>query len=392
MKLIKTFKDSYSYFYFLASLGSGGLAVSFFMYLMFMVPHKGSAMVTWAHIYPYLEKMNFVSFLIIIAMIGILYFAYWHFKLLFWNVYQHINFKKTSAYEKLRSSNAEVTLMTMPLTYAMTINVFFILGAVFVPGLMNYADYLMPFALLGFIIIGIYALKIFGSYFVRLMIEGSYDFDKNNNLSQMISIFAFGMIAVGFAAPGAMSSNLQISAIGLFLSIFFLVVAATLALIKITFGMYSILHHGISKETSVSLWIMVPILTLMDITLMRATFGFYHGFLHNQPTNAWLFVLSSAILSLQLMFAYIGYATMKKVNYFKDYIFGELKSPASYAIICPFVAFFVSGMFFIFYGVLNSKIIEIFSLPYFILLIPFSCSQILGIIVILKLNKKLLSR
>jgi hypothetical protein len=33
--------DNYSPLYFLASLGVGGLTVTFFMYLMLWVPHKG---------------------------------------------------------------------------------------------------------------------------------------------------------------------------------------------------------------------------------------------------------------------------------------------------------------------------------------------------------------
>ena len=33
--------DNYSTLYFLASLGAGGLTVTFFMYLMFWVPHTG---------------------------------------------------------------------------------------------------------------------------------------------------------------------------------------------------------------------------------------------------------------------------------------------------------------------------------------------------------------
>ena len=39
---------------------------------------------------------------------------------------------------------------------------------------------------------------------------------KKNNLTQMISIFALSMVAVGFAAPGAMSSNIAVNAVGIF--------------------------------------------------------------------------------------------------------------------------------------------------------------------------------
>ena len=35
--------------FFLAALGAGGMSVAFFMYLMWMVPHKGYPMPTWDH-------------------------------------------------------------------------------------------------------------------------------------------------------------------------------------------------------------------------------------------------------------------------------------------------------------------------------------------------------
>ena len=40
-------KPSYSPLYFLAALGNGGLAVSFFIYLMFMLPHPHTPIPTW---------------------------------------------------------------------------------------------------------------------------------------------------------------------------------------------------------------------------------------------------------------------------------------------------------------------------------------------------------
>lgn len=36
--------------YWLAALGAGGLSISFFMYLMWLVPHAGSPMPTWEHL------------------------------------------------------------------------------------------------------------------------------------------------------------------------------------------------------------------------------------------------------------------------------------------------------------------------------------------------------
>ena len=204
-------REKFSPMCFLASLGAGGLSVSFFMYLMFLVPHPNTPMATYDFIIPALLKGDWLSLVVSFSLVFIIAFAFLHFKLLIWNTKQFNLYKKTAAYEELINSNSQITLMTIPLTFAMTINVCFVLGAVFVPGLWGIVEFLFPFALLGFIVVGFFALKIFFEYFSRLLIKGDFDFSKNNNLSQMISIFALSMIAVGFAAPGAMSHNLVIN-------------------------------------------------------------------------------------------------------------------------------------------------------------------------------------
>jgi len=56
-----------------------------------------------------------------------LFFAFKHFQLLFWNLKQFFSFKKIEEYKALKSSNQEVSLMAIPLTLAMTINVIFVL-------------------------------------------------------------------------------------------------------------------------------------------------------------------------------------------------------------------------------------------------------------------------
>ena len=157
-------KEQYSPSYFLAALGAGGLAVSFFMYLMFLIPHKGVPLTTFDFAYPALLKGDWLSVVTAFCAVFILGFAFLHFKLLFWNIKQYNAFKLTKTFQALKNSNAEVTLMILPLTFAMTINVCFILGAVFVPGLWSVVEYLFPFALAGFAIVGFFAIKIFLVY------------------------------------------------------------------------------------------------------------------------------------------------------------------------------------------------------------------------------------
>ncbi len=380
-------KEKYNPMYFLAALGSGGLSVSFFMYLMFLVPHPKTPMATYDQVLPALLKGDWLSFVVAFALVFIIAFAYFHFKLLFWNIKQYRAFKETEAYTTLMNSNAEVTLMTMPLTFTMTINVCFVLGAVFVPGLWSIVEYLFPFALLGFMVTGYYAIKIFMDYFSRLITTGDFDFTKNNNLSQMISIFAFSMVAVGFAAPGAMSHYIAINAIGIFGAIFFASISILLVTIKLILGFKNMFEHGIGSEASPSLWIMIPILTLLGITMVRISFGLDHHF-HQALNNASLFTLTSVILALQLIFGMLGYSVMKKLGYFEEFIHGEKKSPVSFALICPGVAFMVFGFFFVNMGLTLNGVVSKYSIAYFLLLLPFIFIQYRTIIYFFKLKGK----
>lgn len=368
--LIKHLDSKYSPLYFLAALGAGGLAVSFFMYPQFMIPHADAPMLTFDHLYPLLTGGDTGTMIALsAALVAIALLSLLHFRLLFWNISEYRHFRKTEAFNVLKHSNMEVSLMVIPLTLAMSVNVSFILGALFVPGLWNYVEYLFPFALLAFSLIGVYALKILGDYFTRLLTNGDFDFVSNNNLSQMLAIFALVMIAVGMAAPGAMSHVKEMNAVGMFLSLFFLSLAFLLTIVKLVLGFQSILKHGIAEKSAVSLWIMIPILTLGGITMIRLTMGLHHGFEETLSTPG-LFVITSIILSLQIVVGLIGYKVMKRVGYFRDYSRGMKADAGSFSLICPGVAFVVFGMFFIIFGLVKNGLVEMLSPAFFMLLLP----------------------
>jgi len=382
------YREKFNPMCFLAALGAGGLSVSFFMYLMFLVPHKGVPLATFDFIYPELLKGTWLSFVIVFSLVFIIVFAYLHFKLLIWNTKQFKKYKETESYKNLIGTNSEITLMTIPLTFAMTINVCFVLGAVFVPKLWSIVEYMFPFAIIGFIVCGYYALKILFNYFSRILTNGNFDFTKNNNLSQMISIFSLSMVSVGFAAPGAMSHNLVINAIGIFGALFFGSVAILLLIIKITMGFKNMFEQGISVEASPSLWILIPILTLLGIMMIRVSFGLDHNF-DSQMSKSSLFTLSSVILSIQILFGALGYKVMKINNYFEKYVYSDdTKSSISFALICPGVAFMVFGMFFINFGLTYNNVIDKYSIAYFLLMIPFIYSQYKTIEVFFVLKRK----
>ena len=374
--LIKNLNEKYNPLYFLAALGAGGLAVSFFMYPNFMLPHEGNPMITFNQLYPILMgEDKFTAILLSGALIAIAALAILHFRLLFWNIKEYRKFRKTEAFQSLKNSNREISLMVIPLTLAMSINVSFILGAVFVPDLWSVVEYLFPMAILAFFAVGVYALKILGDYFTRIFIKGDFKFSENNNFSQMIAIFALTMIAVGLAAPGAMSHHKEINAIGMFLSIFFLSIAIILGVIKMTIAFKSTLEHGVDKGTSASLWMMIPILTLMGITLIRLTMGLHHGF-EETLSKPSFFIITSVVISLQIFIGMIGYKVMSAVGYFRDHSKGSDANAGSFALICPGVAFFVFGMFFIVFGLVQNGLIDLMSPAFFILLAPLVLVQL----------------
>ena len=380
-------REKFSPMCFLSSLGAGGLSVSFFMYLMFLVPHPNTPMATFDFIAPALLKGDWLSLVSSFSLVFIIAFAYLHFKLLIWNTKQFNLYKKTKNYEDLLNSNSQITLMTIPLTYTMTINVCFVLGAVFVPKLWDIVEYLFPFAVIAFAIAGYFALKIFVNFITRVLTKGDFDFSKNNNLSQMISIFAFSMVAVGFAAPAAMSHNLIINSIGIFAALFFATIAVLFMFIQITIGFKNMFEQGLGLETAPSIWIIIPILTLLGITIIRILFSLEHNF--NAPlSKPSLFILTSIILSLQIVFGILGYVVMKKMGYFEKYIESTNRSAISFALICPGVAFMVFGMFFINYGLIFNNIIDKYSIAHFMIMLPFIYIQIKTINYFFKLYKK----
>lgn len=391
MALRKQLSTPYSPLYFLAALGNGGMAVAFFIYLMFLVPHPDTPIPTFDVLYPFLTGNNIPAIIgIVSALAGVVIFAFRHFHALLWNIGQFNQFKQSAAYSQLLQSNSEVALMAIPLTLAMSVNVLFTLGALFVPGLWNVVEYLFPLALLGFAAVGVYALFIFGRFFTRILVTGHFDCARNNNMSQMTAIFAFAMIGVGFASPAAMSQNLTTAAIAMFGAIFFISAAALLGAVKFGLGFRGMMQYGVDREASVSMWVIIPILTLVGITFIRLSHGL-HNHLNMHIDTGLYFLLTSTFLSMQLLFGGIGYMVMRQLGYYREYVGGDGRSSGSYALICPGVALFVFAMFFIHVGLMKNGIITSFSPTHILMLLPLVALQFKTIAVMLQLDRKLLN-
>jgi hypothetical protein len=325
---------------------------------------------------------------ILFGVIWIIYFGFKHLQLLVKNLKVLKKFKWSKECKALKSGNSEVLFMAIPLTLAMTINVLFILWAIFIPNLWVIVEYLFPGALIAFALVWLLSLKLFWEYFIRLITQKwNTDFVENNNLWQLLSAFAFVMDWVGFAASSAMSTNIITSTFGLILSTFFIVLATGVTILKLIVWFKAILKKGLDETASPTLWIMIPILTLIWITIVR-NMHWLHANFWSHYSNWSYIMLTTIIISMQIMFGYLGYKVMNQNKYFKNYIHWKEKSPATFALICPWVAFVVFAFFFLHLGVVKTWVVDKFGITYFVLLVQIMYLQYKTIMTMLKLNKK----
>lgn len=380
--------ERYSPLYFLASLGAGGLTVTFFMFLMFWVPHPGQPVPVFEDILAaFLGGSMALKVAIAIAWTGIAFFAVLHYRLLAWNIGEFARFRRTAVYQALRSGNAETQLLAVPLTLAMAINGGFIVGLVFVPGLWSVVEFLFPVALLAFLAVGVYAFTLLGDFFGRVLSGGGFDCARNNSFAQLLPAFALSMVGVGLAAPAAMSQTLWVAGLSHIASTFFVVAAVILGTVALFLGFRSMMENGASEEAAPTLWVAIPIATVVSIALMRQGHGLHvHFDAHGSKADT--FLLLTNMLAIQILFGLLGYVVLKRVGYFASYVFGSKQSAGSYALVCPGVALTVLMQFYINKGLVGAGLLDKFSAGYWAVTAIALVLQVATIFLVFKLNAK----
>src|SRR5574343_628489 len=129
---------------------------------------------------------------------------------------------------------------------------------------------------------------------------------------------------------------------------------------------------------------MIHISSLLGITFMRTSHGMGEQ-IGSHVSSGEIYMVLVAILSVQAIFGLIGYAVMKKLNYFQDFIHGDKVHATTYALVCPGVAFPVFGLFVVKFGLLGNALFQMWTLPHFLFLLPFFAVQLLTLRVLLKL-------
>lgn len=374
--------------YFLSALGAGWLAVTFFMYLQFLTVHS-TPMATFDTLMVYFESGNILQSVSILAiMAAILYFGYLHVRYIIWNIIQYKKYQKTNAYKEIKESNDEVDLLGFPLVIAMGINVGFILWGVFIPWLWNVIEYLFPVAILWFLAAWIFAFQVYLPFIARSF-TGGFDEEKNNKLWQLKASLTFLMVAVWLAAPVTMSTNITTAWVALVLSLFFLVVWIFFGLVHLSLWLQMIFKKWLAIDASPSLWVPIPIFTLIGVTIIRYLLWVTRVF---EGEIWWLTFLTviTIFITLQIIFALIGFVVMKKNGFFQNYLHGKEKTLNLFALICPWVAWVVLGFFFVHQWLIKAEIIEKFGVIHIILIAILALLQIKTIQVFFQVRTKLL--
>lgn len=381
--------DTYSPLYFLASLGAGGLTVTFFMYLMFWVPHQGRPVPIFEDLMAVFASGGLpLQVAVVIAMVGIAIFAFLNVKSLIWNFRALARFRQTEAYQTLRASNGETALLAGPLASAMTVNAMFIVGLVFVPGLWNVVEYLFPLAVVAFLVIGVWALRLIGDFLGRVLTKGGvFDVTAHNSFAQLLPAFALSMAAVGLAAPAAMSTSTLTVGASLVLSTFFGIAAILYAVVAAITAFNSMLHYGTAREAGPTLMVIIPILTVLGIMFMRQDHGL-HATFEVHATAAQTMMFLARFLTVQFLFLMLGLLVLRRQGYFDDFVFGTKTSPGSYALVCPGVALSVMLHFFINKGLVAAGIITKFGVAYWSFTSLALISQLLMIALVIRLNRQ----
>lgn len=378
----------------LAPLGAAGMTASFFFVVNYMTHHPGNAFIDFNTLWlNHLGQTDPLNLLIQFYIVGVVLSASLHFVLLYRWFQGFRQFRKTPDYQSLKASNKEVQLMAIPLTLTMSMNVFFILGALWIPGLFDpiwlfgaqaqLIDALFLIAGLYFIGMLVLALNIFSVFWSRL-VHGRLDFGENANLSQLLAIFSLGMIAVGLGALG-FSKVPWIAFFGMSLSYIVLGLTAILAVIKLVLGFKSMFKQGVSAPTTVTLLLPVAIIGMFVVGLYRADIANMHALQLDRNVNHHLLVFTIGV-GLSLLIGWFGLKVMRQNGFFHLMAQKPLDASA-FAMICPGFAFEVQLVLWLNIGLVFSGFVEFGSTGYFLLWVPLIALQMTTIYFLLRLLK-----
>ena len=258
----------------LATLGAGGLTVSLFMWLLFMTAHPGQPVPTFESLEVHATASEMGWWVVRSLQSGIAMMALLHLWLVVWMLKGLAAFKQSSRFTAFWKSHMGLQWMVRPLVLAMLVNVLFIIGLVFVPGLWDLREMLFPVSLLAFFLIAMDAVLLWMDHLSEL-----YQVQTDNagsGLAGMFPAFTFGMLSVGFSASAAMSHHKVTAGIGFAGAVILMVFALFIASAHFVVQFPQMMRDGVKPAASGTLWMAIPISTILGIAAFRLLMSAQH--------------------------------------------------------------------------------------------------------------------
>jgi hypothetical protein len=351
-RTMKSTKVDFSALHGLASLGAGGLSVSFFVWLMFLTPHPGSPVPTYetlALAKSAATNAGWITF--VITMVAVMALA--HYALLAWWLRQGQRLPP-DARIAMFAGEAHIFKMITPLVLAMSVNAGFVVGLVFIPGLWSVKEFLFPLAILAFLILFVLATQRWMAQ--QALLKSAQLRYQSKGLIELLATFAFAMITVGFSASAAMSDTGWIHTTGIILSLAGAAMTIWAAMRVFKDRVAGLRTHPITAAATGSLLMGVPILTILGIATYRMMMAGKHHF--DLPiAQGVVTAMLSGIFIAQILIFIVATPTLARAGGWRTLV-TEQPQAASFSLICPGVGLFVLGMFLVSNGLIPSGWLE----------------------------------
>jgi hypothetical protein len=247
-------------------------------------------------------------------------------------------------YKDILNDPSRVPIIIAPaLAVGMTFNVALVGGYFYFEWVQTNMQALMPLALAAWTLIWLYTLTLAIKIQSVSLIQG-FEVSKMH-FGWLLVPFALGMTAVSGAGIAALGHDPTITKTAFFMSLIPFTMAVFLMSVKLFSLLISHYEKGLPQKVEFlpSFFIVVPIITLLSITLFR----YGHFFEHQTESH-----LSPAYFALvtgggwAIMFWYIATGLVLLKDYWTNHLFNmKYFDESQWGLICPMVAFAVLGSF-----------------------------------------------
>lgn len=332
-------KKIFSPLSFLAALGAGGISIMPFVFLQYVHPH-GEGLITLGQV---MENPVWPTWVYGVMMFIMVMGVALHLVLSIKFFTKLVPFVKSEAYTALIDNPIVHTTILAPfLAIIMTLNVFVGPVRFFVPLMSDNLQMMMLPALIAWLLIGFFLLKM-EFRLLATAFEKGFDVSKIH-FGWLLHSFTLAMFTVTGTGLSVFAKNPDIAHTAAFVALMTGSMGMFLFVVKIvTIFQSHLASDGLpQREFMPSFMIVLPSVTLYAISLFR--FGHYLEHHHNAELGVYYMVVIASAFAFSTWYLMFSLTLLKKFitqDYFSRNYYVQL-----WGLVCPFVAYTVLGVFF----------------------------------------------